>query len=291
MEQLYARHRRLLMSLAYQLTGSFSDAEDIVQDVFLKAYASKPQGLNEAPQAYLCKMVTNRCRDLGRSARKRRESYFGEWLPEPVPTSEDEVFEVIARDELLSYGTMVLLERLTPAERAVFVLREALGFEYADMAGILDKSEANCRKLYSRAKSKLGGPLPEPAAEPAPGEAAWVHDFLALLRQDKVDEVMSMLAKDVVLISDGGGKANAAVKPVVGRDFVSRFLLGVMRKSSAPGEEMRFELVRVNGGLGLLVLSRDGVDSVVTVQVENGRILRIYMVRNPDKLKLFNVLA
>lgn len=280
------------MSLAYQLTGSFADAEDVVQDVFLKAYDSKPQGLEQAPQAYLCKMVTNRCRDLSKSARKRRESYFGEWLPEPLPTSQDEVFEIISRDEMLSYGTMVLLERLSPAERAVFVLREALGFEYADIAGILEKNETNCRKLYSRAKQKIGQELPlqEPskrAPSPEAEQSEWIRDFLALLRQDKVDEVLSLLAKDVVLISDGGGKASAAVRPIVGPDFVSRFLLGLMRQSWASEEGLQFKPIEINGGPGMLVLSEGRVDNVAMIQTAEGVIRRIFIVRNPDKLNLF----
>jgi RNA polymerase sigma factor (sigma-70 family) len=287
MEQIYKKYKGLLLSLAYQLTGSFSDAEDIVQDVFLKAYDGNPLGLAEAPQAYLCKMVTNRCRDLHKSARKRKEQYFGEWLPEPVPTSDDENFEMIARSELLSYAMLVMLERLSPAERAVFVLREALGFEYAGIAAIIDKNEANTRKLFSRAKAKMRE-AGNAAALPFTDEnAAWVRQFLNMLEQDRVDEVMAMLAQDVVLISDGGGKVVSAVHPIVSRPFVSRFLLGIMRKSASDGVSSSFRVSEINGQIGISIYSEQGIEAVTLFQIEGHLLRNIYLVRNPDKLKLF----
>ncbi|MDQ0114185.1 RNA polymerase sigma factor SigJ [Paenibacillus harenae] len=287
MDRLYARYKGLLLSLAYQLTGSFSDAEDIVQDVFLKVYDADPQGLAEAPQAYLCKMVTNRCRDLHKSARKRREQYVGQWLPEPVPTSSDEPFEAIAREELLSYAMLVLLEKLSPAERAAFVLREALGFEYADIAAIIDKSEANSRKLFSRAKGKVGEFASEMPVELNEGNVAWVRQFLFMLQQDHVDQVQAMLAKDVVLISDGGGKVSAAVNPVVNPDFVSRFLLGLVRKNVRDGGHSLVKISEINGQVGVLIYSCQDIETVILFHVEEQLVRNIYMVRNPDKLKLF----
>ncbi|OMF38055.1 RNA polymerase subunit sigma-24 [Paenibacillus sp. FSL H8-0548] len=288
MEQLYTRYKRLLLSLAYQLIGSFSDAEDIVQDVFLKVYDTKPQGLVEAPQAYLYKMVTNRCRDLHKSASKRKEKYFGQWLPEPVPTSNDETFEAIARNELLSYGMLVLLEQLSAAERAVFVLREAFGFGYADIAAVIDKSESNSRKLYSRARGKLGNLHQVEAASLEAGNAAWVNRFLSMLGRDDIDQVISMLGKDVVLISDGGGKVLSAVNPIVSPNAVSRFLLGVIRKSAQQGGFLQFKVSEINGQVGLIINSDQGVDTVVLFHVEDDLMRNIYFIRNPDKLKLFS---
>ncbi|MGO4547718.1 RNA polymerase sigma factor SigJ [Paenibacillus sp. 2TAB23] len=288
MEHLYMQYKRLLLSLAYQLTGSFSDAEDVVQDVFLKVYDAKPQGLIEAPQAYLCRMVTNRCRDLHKSATKRKEKYFGEWLPEPVPTSTDETFEMIARNEMLSYGMLVLLEQLSAAERAVFVLREAFGFSYVDIAAVIDKSEANSRKLYSRARGKLGPFDREESVDLEAENAAWVNQFLSVLGQDDVDQVLAMLGKDVVLISDGGGKVLAAVNPIVSPNAVSRFLLGLVRKNKQQGGVWTFTLSEINGQLGLIIRSGQKVDSVFMFQVEEGLIHHIYIVRNPDKLKHFS---
>lgn len=288
MEHLYTEYKRLLLSLAYQLTGSFSDAEDVVQDVFLKAFDAKPQGLIEAPQAYLCRMVTNRCHDLHKSATKRKEKYFGEWLPEPVPTSTDETFETIARNEMLSYGMLVLLEQLSAAERAVFVLREAFGFRFADIAAVIDKSEANSRKLYSRAKGKVGPFNREEAVDLESENTAWVNRFLSVLERDDVDQVMAMLGKDVVLISDGGGKVLSAVNPIVSPSSVSRFLLGLVRKNVQQGGIWTFTLGEVNGQLGLIIHAGQTVDSVVMFQVQDGLIHHIYIVRNPDKLKHFS---
>ncbi|WP_138753089.1 RNA polymerase sigma factor SigJ [Paenibacillus sinopodophylli] len=288
MEHLYTQYKRLLLSLAYQLTGSFSDAEDVVQDVFLKVYDAKPEGLIEAPQAYLYKMVTNRCRDLHKSATKRKEKYVGEWLPEPVPTGSDEAFEAIARNELLSYGMLILLEQLSAAERAVFVLREAFGFGYADIAAVIDKSEANSRKMYSRARGKLGNYDQAGAAELETEHAAWVNRFVSVLEQDDVDQVLAILSKDVVLISDGGGKALSAVNPIVSPQSVSRFLLGLVRKFAQQGGISQVIIREINGQVGLIIYSEQGVDSVVLFQVVNGLMHNMYIIRNPDKLKHFS---
>jgi RNA polymerase sigma-70 factor (TIGR02957 family) len=282
MQELYEQYKGLLFTLAYQLTGSASDAEDAVQDVFLKVNDVDLASLVE-PKAYLCKMVTNRCRDLLKSARKRREQYFGQWLPEPILTPNDESFEAVVRDELLSYAMLVLLERLSPAERAVFVLREALGFEYPDIAELVDKSEANCRKLISRARGKMGITLEEPVHAEAASEE-WVRRFLAALEQGNVDTVVSMLAKDVVLVSDGGGKAFAAVHPIESRDLVARFLLGLIRKVPYYEGGVHVEMRDINGQTGLVVRSGEGIEVVALMHVERNSIRNLYFVRNPDKL-------
>jgi RNA polymerase sigma factor (sigma-70 family) len=182
-EDLYEKHKGLLFRLAYQLTGSATDAEDIVQDVFVKAHGA---GLDQMahPKAYLCKMTTNRCLDMLRSARKRRELYIGPWLPEPIPTPSEDILELVVHRDLLSYAMLVLLERLSPAERAVFVLREALCFEYADIAGLVGKSEANCRKLISRARGKMG--LVDDVSVPVE-EAS--EEWIGLIRKAAQDEM------------------------------------------------------------------------------------------------------
>lgn len=287
MEELYNRYKGLLLTLAYQMTGTWSDAEDAVHDVFLKVCDVNPAGLSGEPKAYLYKMVVNRCRDLYKSARKRREQYFGEWLPEPIPTSNDGPLELIVREELLSYATLVLLEKLTPAERAVFVLREALGFEYAGIARIIDKSEANCRKLYSRAKGEMEiGEGESVHAEIA--REAWIRRFVAALEQGNMEQVVSMLARDVVLYSDGGGKAIAAVRPIKYRDAVTKFLFGLISKMAYFEDGIQLEIREINGQTGLVVRSGKQVESVALVQVESGSIRNIYMIRNPDKLTAFS---
>ncbi|MCL6602105.1 MAG: RNA polymerase sigma-70 factor [Paenibacillus sp.] len=283
MQELYAQYKGLLFTLAYQLTGSASDAEDVMQDVFLKLYDVQPERLIE-PKAYLCKMVTNRCLDLLKSARKRREQYFGEWLPEPILTPDDESLETVLRGELLSYAMLVLLERLSPAERSVFVLREAFGFEYHEIAELVGKSEANCRKIFSRARGKMGILLDEPVQAEAAGEE-WVRRFISALELGNVDSVVSMLAEDVVLISDGGGKATAAVNPIKTRDFVIRFLIGLIQKAPNYEGGTTMELRDINGQTGLVIRSGEAIDTIALIHVEENSIRNIYFIRNPDKLR------
>ncbi|MGG4552234.1 RNA polymerase sigma-70 factor [Paenibacillus humicus] len=282
MHELYEKYRRLLYTLAYQLTGSAADAEDAVQEVFLKVYAMNTDHIEE-PKAYLCKMVTNRCLDLLRSSRKRREQYVGPWLPEPVPTPEEDALQTLMRYELLSYAMLVLLERLSPAERAVFVLREALGFGYFEIAGLLDKSEANCRKLMSRARGKMGADAAGILNNKEATGQRWVQAFLQALEQGNMDVLLAMLTEDVVVLSDGGGKVAAAVRPITSRDHVSRFLLGLMRQLDQQGD-VQFELASINGDTGVIVRSSGSIDTIVLLQVEDGAARGIYFIRNPDKL-------
>lgn len=282
MHELYEKYRRLLFTLAYQLTGSAADAEDAVQEVFLKVYAMNTDHIEE-PKAYLCKMVTNRCLDLLRSSRKRREQYVGPWLPEPVPTPEEDALQTLMRNELLSYAMLVLLERLSPAERAVFVLREALGFDYFEIAGLLDKSEANCRKLMSRARGRMGADAAGILNNREATGQRWVQAFLQALEQGNMDVLLAMLTEDVVVLSDGGGKVAAAVRPITSRDHVSRFLLGLMRQLDQQGD-VQFELASINGDTGVIVRSSGSIDTIVLLQVEDGAARGIYFIRNPDKL-------
>ncbi|MCQ6561368.1 RNA polymerase sigma factor SigJ [Paenibacillus mendelii] len=284
MQELYKQYKRLLFTLAYQLTGSASDAEDAVQDVFLKVHDIDLERLVE-PKAYLCKMVTNRCIDVMKSARKRREHYFGEWLPEPILTSEEDSLETVVRGELLSYAMLVMLEKLSPAERAVFVLREALGFEYHVIGELVGKSEANCRKLISRARGKMGIGLEETVSAESASEE-WVRRFLSALQEGRVDTVVSLLAEDVALISDGGGKAIAAVNRIESRDHVARFLLGLIRKYQQLEDSPQIEMKDINGQTGIIVRSGKGIETIVLLNVEKSVIRQLYFVRNPDKLTI-----
>jgi len=285
MQELYERYRRLLFTLAYQLTGTVADAEDAVQDVFVKIYEIELERLAE-PKAYLCKMVTNRCRDLLKSARKRRERYFGEWLPEPVSTAGDDSLEAIVRGELLSYAMLVLLEKLSPAERAAFVLREAMGFDYAAIADIVGRNEAACRKLISRARAKMGISPDEPVRPEAASEE-WVRRFVAALETGSVDTVVSMLATDVEVVSDGGGKVVAAVQPIRAPAPVARFLLGLAKQITRPGSGFTYGLADINGQPSLLFRSPAGPDTIGLVHVEDGKLSSLYFIRNPDKLAPF----
>ncbi|MGP0585361.1 RNA polymerase sigma-70 factor [Paenibacillus timonensis] len=282
MKELYEKYHRLLFKLAYQLTGSVTDAEDVVQDVFLKIADVPPEKLTE-PKAYLCKMVTNRCRDLYKSARRKREQYYGEWLPEPLHSLYDDAMEAVVRDDLLSYAMLVLLERLSPTERVVFVLREALGFDYPEIAELVEKSEVNCRKLLSRAHAKMG--VTADQLVPQEGTAPeLVHQFLNALKQGNLDQILSILDQEVVLVADGGGKVLAAAKPIITREFVAKFLLGPFRQATTI-DGIHFEVIRMNGQPAFRIRSEEGIHSVGIFHVENQQIRNIYLVRNPDKLQ------
>lgn len=279
MEELYNQYRALLFMLAYQLTGSAADAEDAVQDVFFKSFDVHPERL-EKPKAYLCKMVTNHCLNLQKSARKKRELYVGPWLPEPIRSPE----AAVVRRDLLSYAMLVLLERLTPTERAVFILREALGFDYPEIAELLGKQEANCRKLMSRARSKLEISEEEPVEAEAV-ELEWVSRFLTSLEQGNVDHVLSLLTEDVMLVADGGGKVIAFKHPVQTRDHVARVLLdGFHGKKPYNHGKLHFEAAPLNGETGIVIRLGDEIVAAIFLQLRRGKLARIYAVRNPDKL-------
>ncbi|WP_026585133.1 RNA polymerase sigma factor SigJ [Bacillus sp. J33] len=285
MQEMYMQYKGLLFKLAYQLTGSASDAEDVVHDVFLKLYDVPMEKLSE-PKAYLCKMVTNRCYDLQKSARKKREQYFGEWLPEPLfhSSSNDDSIESVERGDLLSYAMIVLLERLSPTERVVFVLREALGFDYEEIAELTEKSTVNCRKLFSRARAKMGITSEELVhTETAPKEL--ITDFLAALKQGNMKRMVSMLDPNVILVSDGGGKAKAAIFPIKTSDHVVRFLMGTVRKASMVEGAQQIEISQINEQPAFIQRSNDGIHTVGIIHTEGNLIRNIYIVRNPDKLK------
>ncbi|GIP38375.1 RNA polymerase sigma factor SigJ [Paenibacillus sp. J31TS4] len=284
MEELYDQYRALLFTLAYQMTGSAADAEDAVQDVFVKACDVHPERLEE-PKAYLCKMVTNHCINLQKSARKRREVYTGPWLPEPIRTPEADSLETtVVRRDLLSYAMLVLLERLTPTERAVFVLREALGFDYSELAELLGKTETNCRKLMSRAKSKMGLSEEEQVTAKAV-EMEWMNRFVASLEQGDFEHVLSLLTEDVMLVSDGGGKVTAFKHPVQTRHLVARVLLNGFKSFGADSQEsLPIEFVPTNGETGILLRSGNETITAILFQLRDGKLARIYFVRNPDKL-------
>jgi RNA polymerase sigma factor (sigma-70 family) len=283
MEEMYEKYKMLLFKLAYQLTGSVSDAEDAVHDVFLKLYDVPPEKLEE-PKAYLCKMVTNRCLDLQKSACKKREQYFGEWLPEPLGNSTDDSMESsVIRDDLLSYGMLVLLEKLTPSERIVFVLRVALSFEYHEIAELIEKSEGNCRKLFSRASAKMGI-RSDGVVHFEKESQEMVHDFIVALKHGNMNKIASLLDQNVVLVSDGGGKVSAAFGPIETRNYVVDFLLGPIRQASMVDGISQIEIRQINGQPAFVFRSNEGINTVGLLHIEHNLIQNLYFIRNPDKL-------
>ncbi|CAK4839802.1 unnamed protein product [Aphanomyces euteiches] len=228
-------------------------------------------------------MVTNRCKDLHKSARNKREQYYGEWLPEPFSSMEDDSMEAVLREELLSYAMLVLLERLSPTERIVFVLREALGFEFVEIAELIEKSEMNCRKLLSRARGKMGIAADE-LVQSESANYEWAHRFMSALKQGNLNQILSMLDPNVLLVTDGGGKVTATIDPVATRELVAQILLSRMR-NAALAEGAVMDIVSIHEQPAIVIRSNEGIDAVVMVHVEGNVIRNLYVVRNPDKLK------
>ncbi|MGG3283353.1 sigma-70 family RNA polymerase sigma factor [Paenibacillus solani] len=288
LDQMYSEYKPMMFGLAYRMLGIAADAEDIVQDVFSQ-YLQKDRGevLNE--KAYLVKMTTNRCINLLKSSRRQRETYTGPWLPEPLPDVEMLRSDPVERRETLGYAYLVLLQRLTPLERAIYIAKDSLGLEYQAIAEMLGKTEISCRKTFSRAKQKMGHHSERPVGEWTRTEQQerFVEAFLRASDMGNFKPLLSFLKEEVTLLSDGGGKVRAAINPILGVERVRAFFEGLSAKGSF---REGFEPVSVNGEPGLL-LKRDGrVSKVLTVEWEPdlSGIRHIYLVVNPDKLQLFN---
>ncbi|HEV8173503.1 MAG TPA: RNA polymerase sigma-70 factor [Actinoplanes sp.] len=285
-----AEYRPLLFSIAYGMTGSVGDAEDIVQDAFLGLTRARQAGTTIADlKAYLTTAVTRLGINYLSSARMRRETYVGDWLPEPVvvPAGGPGPAEYAELADSLSMAFLVLLEALSPVERAVFMLREVFGYGYPEVARIIGKTEVNCRQIFARARQRIaaGGQARDgapPPARRAEGEELARRFFEAAAGGD-MDALLGMLAPDVVLHSDGGGKAQAIGKPLAGRQRVMRLLAGLFRRGRTLGASLR--LAWVNGQPGAVLYDADGrVVSVAELDVADGVVQTVRFVANPDKL-------
>lgn len=279
--ELFNQHRPLLFSIAYRMLGSVAEAEDVVQESYLR-WSQVPGAEVRSPKAYLSAVVTRLCIDYLRSARVRREEYVGPWLPEPLLTDRSlDVTETIDLDETLSMAFLVLLERLTPVERAVFLLREVFDYDYGEVAHIVGKSEANCRQIARRARKSVAARRPrfETSAEQ---EERLMGSFLEACFSGDMDGLLALLSEDVILWSDGGGRTRAALNPIYGADKVARFFFGILRQVP-PGFVVRRTLV--NGRPGLIGYFGDGrPQNVTTFDVAEERIQAIRLVLNPEKL-------
>jgi RNA polymerase sigma-70 factor, ECF subfamily len=287
---LFQSHRRQLFAVAYRMLGSASDAEDVVQDAWLR-YAAARRSELRSPQAYLTTIVTRLCLDRLKSARAVREEYIGPWLPEPVLTDQRrEPEQSLALAESVTLAFMVLLETLSPEERAVFLLREVFDHEYDAIAAMLDTTPANCRQLFHRAKTRIAERRPrfrDAVAEKRP----LVGRFVNALRNGDNDELTSVLAEDVGFWSDGGGKVLAARRPVFGRDSVVQVLVGIRRTAPAIGiplDAVTIDVVEVNHEPALVLRVAGRIDSVYTLTIEDDAIAAIRIVRNPDKLRFLD---
>lgn len=286
MDDPVAELRPLLFSIAYRMLGSASDAEDIVQEAFLRFHRETGAGTRvESPKSYLSAVTTRLCIDHLRSARVRRESYVGTWLPEPLLTEETSDAERHAETaDSLSMGFLVLLESLTPVERAVFLLREVFEYDYDEIASVVGKSEENCRQIAVRARRQVQAGRPRFEASKAERDEL-ARRFFAAAAEGDVNGLVSMLAADVVAYADGGGKAFAFPRPVHGREKVARLL----QAGAAQGERLgvvAMRLAEINGQPGALFLDDDEVAiAAVSLDIVDGQVQTLHAVSNPEKLE------
>lgn len=270
--------RPRLFAAAYRMLGSVTDAEDILQEAFLR-WQSAPQTQVQEPAGYLMRITTRLCLDQLKSARTRRETYPGEWLPEPLLT--DDATERLDHD--VSVALLLALENLSPLERAAFLLHDIFDSSYDDVARALKRSPTACRQLTTRARRKIRQLRPEPVARTGQ-EQELTEAFFHASRTGDTGILTTLLAQDVELVSDGGGKAMAALNPIYGRDKVLRLMQGLARKSwGSPATGWKF--CWLNGLPAILNRAEDGILQATTLEISDGRIHRIYVTRNPDKTR------
>jgi RNA polymerase sigma-70 factor (TIGR02957 family) len=286
----YTKYRPLMFSIAYRMTGSVSDAEDIVQEAFLRLTRALREGASiTSSKAYLATVTTRLAISHLRSARVRREAYVGSWLPEPLvegrpaPAIAPDPAERAEMSDSLSMAFLVLLESLTPAERAVFLLHEVFGYDYAEVAEITGKSEPNCRQIFARARHHIDDGKPRfEASREQRDEVA--RRFFDAVGGGDLNSLLNVLAPDVVMIGDGGGKGQAVRQPTHGAERVARFLLGLFRRARKEGTYG--ELAQVNGQPGAVVYDAEGrIASVFALDISDGLVQAVRSVVNPDKLQ------
>ena len=279
-EATFEAHRPLLFSIAYRMLGSVSEAEDVVQDAWLRALQDTHADVR-SPRAYLTTIVTRLCIDHLRSAERTRMEYPGPWLPEPLAEPNQDSADLASS---LTPAFLVLLEQLTPTERAVFLLREVFERDFDEIARSVGKSEANTRQILTRARSRLRDSRPRFTASHRDSEEI-VRRFRHACVTGSVDELMAVLDTDATLVADGGGKAAAATRPVLGAVRIAKFMLGYAAK--VHWSESDFQLVTINGTPGLLMRHPLSGNGTYSFDIADGRIRAIYVVRNPDKLRGF----
>ena len=280
----FETYRSYLFSIAYRMLGSAMDAEDMVQETYLRYQATPPETIHSL-KAYLTTIITRLCMDQLQLARRKRELYVGPWLPEPILTTETaetgDPEKRVEMEESISLAFLVLLEQLQPFERAVFLLREVFAYEFAEIATMLGKSEAACRRSFSRAKLHLQAHRPRfPASRETHRQL--LDGYIQAVETGETETLMSLLSEDVILWTDGGGKARtAALHPILGREAVARISL---RSKRFWPENYRAELEEVNGQDALIVRDGEKTFAVLTIEVEQGQIQSVRIIVNPEKL-------
>ncbi|MFF6777352.1 RNA polymerase sigma factor SigJ [Streptomyces sp. NPDC012637] len=281
---LFEEHRAMLTGVAYRMLGRAADAEDVVQEAWLR-WSSGDRAEVREPRAYLVRITTRLAIDRLRQVQSRRESYVGPWLPEPIVTDFGPAVPDTAERALLadsvSLALLVVLESLSPLERAVFVLREAFGFPFAEIATTLDRSESAVRQLAARARKHVDEGRPRYDVDPAQRRDL-TERFLAAAANGDLEGLLALLAPDVRLVGDSGGKAKAPLRIMETADKIGRFMVAV---AQGAGADFDFRFEEINGGPALVALVGGKVDAVYQVDVRDGRIACMYILRNPDKLQ------
>ncbi|MGE3074721.1 MAG: RNA polymerase sigma-70 factor [Dehalococcoidia bacterium] len=279
-DRTFEEHRSLLFGVAYRMLGTVAEAEDAVQDSYLRYRSAEGPIANS--RAYLVTIVTRICLDVLKSARVKREQYIGVWLPEPLvehSASAPSPEATVETEDSVSYAFLVMLEELGPVERAVFLLREVFDYDYGDIAQVVMKSEAACRQVFHRARQHLNERHHRHRASYDQRRDLTAR-FLAAANEGNMAGLLEILSDDVVAYSDGGGKVAAAINPIFGADHVARFTIGVTKK-----EPLIPELADINGAPGVLLRTRSGrLSSVLLLEVDEGKVTAMYAIRNPDKL-------
>jgi RNA polymerase sigma-70 factor (ECF subfamily) len=277
----FDEYRSLLFAIAYRMLGSVADAEDMLQETFIR-WQQAPEQEIRSPRAFLVTIISRLCISHLQSARARREEYVGQWLPEPVVTAPgSDPLENLRVDESLSVAFLLMLERLTPVERAVFLLREVFEYEYPELAAVLGENEANCRQILHRARQHVTAARPRFKASQQE-KSDLLKRFLQATRNGDLEGLVGLLASDVVLHSDGGGKAVGAPNLIRGARNVARGALGSLQKLMPKNLVIR--LAQVNGQPGIVSYLDGKPYSVLTLEAGEGHIQRIYVVTNPEKL-------
>ncbi len=279
---LFEEHRPLLFSIAYRMLGTVMDAQDMVQDTFIRWHEATEPILS--PRAWLTTVLTRLCINHLSSARVKREAYVGSWLPEPLIEDMDRESQPDGNAELadsLSLAFLVLLETLTPTERAVFILREVLAYEFSEVASVVGKEEANCRQILARARKRVHDRRPRFDASPTQAEEL-MQRFHQAVTNGELENLIHLLAEDVVFVSDGGGKAKAFLQPVHGAEAIARPMINATRKFRTATQQIQH--ARINGLPGFVTFEGTRAVRVMAFGILGGRIQAIFVISNPDKL-------
>ena len=280
--EVFESTRPLLFAIAYRMLGSVADAEDLVQDAYLR-WLEAPETDVRAPRAYLATIVTRLAINHMQSARSRRETYVGPWLPEPLMTEHaPDASEPVELAESLSMAFLLMLERLSPTERAVLLLHDVFDFDYSEIARIVDKSEVNCRQLLTRAKKHIGEPRVRFDVDPTQSDRL-LSRFIEATREGDVDGLIGVLADDITFWGDGGGKVpGAALRPIRGAETVAKFMVQRARSGASPENTSR--AAEINGQPGFVVYRNGQPLFALVLDIHDDRIHNIYAIANPDKL-------